>query len=156
MPRPPPLRSEPVAFLVSPARGFPRRRTTLQKIAAHPLITFSRNTRPFVELSELFDRSDLPKPRIHSSSSIATIVKMAVDGLGVAVIPASIVAAQIKAHQLVELDCDARLPDLQFSAGWLATPDIGIVSAVADMAAEIAIGSGATRRRIKTGARSKK
>ncbi len=142
-----PLQSERVAFLVSPSRGFSRRDTTLQKIAAHPLITFSRNTRPFVELGEMFARSDLPKPRVHASSSLATIVKMAVDGLGVAVIPVSIVAAQIKARQLIELDCDVQLSDLQFAAGWLATPDIGIVSAVADIAAEIAIGAAPARRK---------
>lgn len=141
------LRSERISFLASPALGFPKRRLALGKIAERPLITFSRNTKPFVDLTELFNKPGLSKPQIHSSSSIATIVKMAVEGLGVAVIPASIVAGEIKAKRLVELNCDARIPDLQFVAGWLATPDLGIVEPVAEMAAAISLPQPQKKRR---------
>jgi DNA-binding transcriptional LysR family regulator len=131
------LRSERVAFLASPRLGLPRRRVKLQRLADYPLITFSRNTQPFADVTELFAGSEHALPRIHASSSLATIVKMALDGLGVAVIPPSIVRREIKALRLVEVDCEARVPDLHFFAGWLATPAIGIVAPVVDIAAEV-------------------
>jgi DNA-binding transcriptional LysR family regulator len=144
------LQSERLAFLASPRLGFRRRRATLVNIAEMPLITFSRNTRPFVDLEELFNSAKLPKPRIHSSSSIATIVKMALDGLGVAVIPRSIVTREIAAKQLIELYCDAQIPDLQFVAGWLSTPDVGIVIPIAQRAVEI------SQRQRKSAAKDKR
>jgi DNA-binding transcriptional LysR family regulator len=132
------LNAERLAFLASPRLGLPRRRTSVAAIAEHPIITFSRNTQPYVNLSELFSDPDLAPPRIHASASVATIVKMALDGLGVAVLPPSIVRDEIKAKRLVELSCETRLPHLQFVAGWLATPDVGLVRTVVEIAAEIA------------------
>jgi len=133
------LCNERVAFLASPRLGLPRRRVGLRRLAEHPIITFSRNTQPFADLAELFADPELAPPRIHASASLATIVKMALDGLGVAVIPPSIVRDEIKQKRVVELGCEARLPDLQFVAGWLATPDVGIVAPVVEIAVEVAV-----------------
>ena len=129
---------ERLAFVASPKLGLGGKRVSLQKLAGHSIITFSRNTQPYVNLSELFADPSLVQPRIHASASLATVVKMALDGLGVAVIPPSIVREEIKAKRLIELNCDARLPDLQFVAGWLATPDAGIVTSVVEIAAAVA------------------
>jgi DNA-binding transcriptional LysR family regulator len=132
-----PLRNERVAFLASPRLGLPKRQVGLRRLAEFPLITFSRNTQPFADVTELFADPALAQPRIHASSSIATIVKMALDGLGVAAIPPSIVRDEIKARRLVEVDCEARLPDLHFVAGWLATPAVGIVEPVVEIATDV-------------------
>jgi DNA-binding transcriptional LysR family regulator len=129
-----PLSKERLAFLASPGLGFPRR-TSLGAIAEHPIITYSRRTQPFVNLSALFTD---PRPLIHASASVAAIVKMAEDGLGVAVLPPTIVREQIAAGRLVELQCKERLPDLEFVVGWLPTPDIGLVERVAEMAGDVA------------------
>jgi len=129
-----PLNRERLAFLASPGCGLSPR-TSLAALAEHPIITFSRRTQPFVNLSALF--SD-PQPLIHASASVAAIVRMAEAELGVAVLPPTIVREQIAARRLVELRCEARLPDLQFVAGWLATPDVGLVERVAEMAAQVA------------------
>ncbi len=45
---------------------------------------------------------------------------------------------QIAAGRFVELRCEARLPGLQFVAGWLSTPGVGLVERVAEMAADVA------------------
>jgi DNA-binding transcriptional LysR family regulator len=129
-----PLNKERLAFLASPGLGLPRR-TSLAAIAEHPIITYSRRTQPFVQLSALF--SD-PRPLIHASASVSAIVRMAKDGLGVAVLPPTIVRDEVAAGRLVELRCEARLPDLEFVAGWLPTPDVGLVERVAEMAGDVA------------------
>ena len=83
----------------------------LARIAAFPIITFARNTQPYMRLRELLADPHLPPTRIHASAALATAVRMALDGLGVALIPASIVAEDVKAGRLVEVGCPAVIPD---------------------------------------------
>ncbi|KAB2850165.1 MAG: LysR family transcriptional regulator [Hyphomicrobiaceae bacterium] len=129
---------ERLGFYASPALGFGGRKTTLARIVEHPIITFSRNTQPFVGLSELLADPSLPLPRIHASASLATIVRMALDGIGVATIPKSVARGEVRQGKLVEIRCEARMPDLRFVAGWLATPDAGLVRHAVDMAVAVA------------------
>ena len=63
---------------------------------------------------------------------------MALDGLGVALIPASIVADDVKAGRLVEVGCPAVIPDLQFVAGWLVTPDTRLIALALEIASAAA------------------
>jgi DNA-binding transcriptional LysR family regulator len=92
----------------------------------------------------------LPPARIHASAALATAVRMALDGLGVALIPASIVAEDVKAGRLVEVGCPAVMPNLQFVAGWLATPDARLIALALDIASTAAStteGSNTTTRK---------
>ncbi len=147
-----PLSSEPIRFFASPKLGFAPGQNPLARIAAHPIITFARNTQPYMRLRELLADPHLPPARIHASAALATAVRMALDGLGVALIPASIVAEDVKAGRLVEVGCPAVIPDLQFVAGWLATPDtrlIALALEIASAAASTTEGSdGARRKRV--------
>ncbi|MGO6900076.1 hypothetical protein ACCS96_05985 [Rhizobium ruizarguesonis] len=71
---------------------------------------------------------------------------MALDSLGIAVIPPAIVALELAAGRLVALDISPKLPDLQFVAGWLGTPDRRTLEEVVEIAsraierAELAFG----------------
>ena len=63
------------------------RQLSLDELAASPLITYARNTRPYAELSrQLRKNTELPT-RIYSSSSLAAIHRMALDGVGIANLP---------------------------------------------------------------------
>ena len=63
---------------------------------------------------------------------------MAVEGLGVAVIPTSIVENELADGRLQLLSTELKIPPLTFSASWLASPDTLAVELVADLAAGIA------------------
>jgi DNA-binding transcriptional LysR family regulator len=126
-----------LGFFASPALAVGRR-ASLAEIARHPIITFSRRTQPYETLRELFQRTDLPPVTLNASASLSTVVRLAVEGLGIAVVPAAIVAMEVAEGRLREVVTDAVLPDLVFSASWLATPDAGANEAVAKLAAEIA------------------
>lgn len=130
-----PLRSEPIRFFASPRLGFTAAQNTLARIAAFPIITFARNTQPYMRLRELLADPHLPPTRIHASAALATAVRMALDGLGVALIPASIVTDDVAAGRLAEIGCAESVPDLQFVAGWLAAPDTRLI----ELALEIAV-----------------
>ncbi len=133
-----PLCRERIAFFGSPKLGLPPDERQLAEIVAFPIITFSRNTQPYARLRELLSERDLTHARVHSSSSLATAVRMALDGLGVALIPASIVASDVKAGRLLEIPCAATVPDLQFVAGWLSQSDKSIIAPAVELAEAVA------------------
>jgi DNA-binding transcriptional LysR family regulator len=68
---------------------------------------------------------------------------MAIEGLGIAVIPTSIVENELADGRLQLLSTDLKIPPLTFSASWLASPDTLAVELVADFAAKIAQDSAA-------------
>jgi DNA-binding transcriptional LysR family regulator len=102
------------------------------------MITFPRKTRPYEAVRAVFDRPDLPPIRLHASASLATVIHMAIEGLGIAVIPAAIVENELADGRLQLLDTDVKLPPLTFSASWLSSPDTVAIERVAGLARQIA------------------
>ncbi|MGB9114644.1 LysR family transcriptional regulator [Bradyrhizobium sp.] len=132
-----------VGFLASPALGLGNGPLTVRDLAKFPIITFPSKTQPYELVRSLFNRPDLPPIRLHASASLATVVHMAIEGLGVAVIPTAIVENELADGRLRLLSTDLKIPPLTFSASWLASPDTLAVELVADLAAKIAQDSAA-------------
>ena len=85
-------------------------------------MTFSRNTHPYIVLREMFARAGLPVT-IHASASLATVVRMALDGIGIAVIPPAILDnVVIAVGQLRPVKTAAKLPSLNFVVAWPSSP----------------------------------
>jgi DNA-binding transcriptional LysR family regulator len=127
-----------IGFLASPALGLGKGPLTVRDLAKFPVITFPSKTQPYELVRSLFNRPDLPPIRLHASASLATVVHMAIEGLGVAVIPTAIVQNELADGRLQLLSTDLKIPPLTFSASWLASPDTLAVELVADLAARIA------------------
>lgn len=128
----------PVGFLASPSLGLGDRRLGVDELAKFPIITFPRKTQPYENVRALFNRPHLPPIRLHASASLGTVIHMAIEGLGIAVIPNAIVADQLSDGRLHRIDTDLTLPPLTFSASWLESPDTTAIERVAEIAAEIA------------------
>ena len=133
----------PIGFLASPSLGLGTDPLKVQDLAKFPIITFPRKTQPYEIVRSLFNRPDLPPIRLHASASLATVIHMAIEGLGIAVIPTSIVEDELADGRLQLLSTDLKIPPLTFSASWLASPDTLAVELVADLAATIAQDSAA-------------
>jgi DNA-binding transcriptional LysR family regulator len=128
----------PVGFFASPALGFGNGPHALAELAKFPIITFPSKTRPYEMVRALFNRPELPPIRLHASASLATVIHMANEGLGIAVIPAAIVENELANGRLQQLDTELNIPPLTFSAAWLASPEMVAVERVADLAGRIA------------------
>jgi DNA-binding transcriptional LysR family regulator len=135
------LRDYPIGFLASPALGLGSAPLSLNELARFPIITFPRKTQPYEAVRALFNRPDLPPIRLHASASLATVIHMATEGLGIAVIPAAIVENELINGRLQLLATDFSMQPLTFTASWLASPDSIAVERVAGLAAQIAQGS---------------
>jgi DNA-binding transcriptional LysR family regulator len=134
----------PVSFVTSPSLGLGKGPFTLKELAKFPIITFARKTQPYETVRSLFNRPDLPPIRLHASASLATVIHMAIEGLGIAVIPAAIVENELADGKLSELKTSFQIKPLTFCAAWLTSPEETAVERVVDLAAKIAQGNSAT------------
>jgi DNA-binding transcriptional LysR family regulator len=132
----------PVGFFASPSLGFGDGPHALAELAKFPIITFPSKTRPYEMVRALFNRPELPPIRLHASASLATVIHMANEGLGIAVIPAAIVENELASGRLQQLGTDFNIPPLTFSAAWLASPEMVAVERVAELAGRIAQSGG--------------
>ncbi len=134
----------PISFVASPTLGLGNDRVSAQEIARFPIITFPRKTQPYESVRSLLNQPDLPPIRLHASASLATVIHMAIEGLGIAVIPAAIVENELANGRLQELRTDLTMPPLTFTASWLASPETVAVERVAELAARIASNAAAS------------
>jgi DNA-binding transcriptional LysR family regulator len=133
-----PLCDYPIGFLASPSLGLGNGPLTVHDLAKFPIITFPRKTQPYEIVRSLFNRPELPPVRLHASASLATVIHMAIEGLGIAVIPTAIVENELADGRLQLLATDLKISPLTFSASWLASPDTVAVELVAGLAGKIA------------------
>lgn len=124
----------PLAFVASPSLALPPSPVSLAALAKFPLITFSRLTRPYNAVSELFARPELPPIRLHASASLAPAVRMALDGKAIAVIPPATVQKELDENKLRIIVAEASLPDIVFTASWPHNPGDSVAEIVADIA----------------------
>jgi DNA-binding transcriptional LysR family regulator len=132
-----PLCSFGVEFVASSRIKFPHKSIGLDDIVKWPIITFSRNTQPYINLRDLFARNGL-RPTMHASASLATAVRMALDGIGIAVIPPAILKNVAPGGKLRRLATRIDLPPLNFVASWPTTPDNPVARRVAEIAIDVA------------------
>ncbi|MEH2481986.1 DNA-binding transcriptional LysR family regulator [Nitrobacteraceae bacterium AZCC 2146] len=128
----------PVGFLASPSLKLGDGPLSVHDLAKFPIITFSRKTRPYEIVRSLFNRPDLPPIRLHASASMSTVIHMAIEGLGIALIPTAIIENELAAGRLQLLSTDLKISPLTFSASWLASPDTVAIELVADLATKLA------------------
>ena len=136
-----PLCSFPLAFVAGDRIKFGRKNVPLVELAKWPIITFSRNTQPYIFVRELFDRAGL-QPTIHASASLATVVRMALDGIGVAVIPPAILANVVAGEAAAPAeDGSGHFPTSTTSSAGRRRPDSFAAQKVAEIATRVAQGA---------------
>lgn len=126
-----------VGFVASPALGVPSP-ATIYDLARYPLITFARKTQPYEAVRSLFNRPDLPPVNLHASASLATLIHLAAESFGIAVMPHDLVADDLATGRLKLIATEIVMPQLNFCASWLDAPDNLSVQLLVDIAASVA------------------
>ena len=111
---------------------------TQEDLKAITIKKFARRTRPYWQLLELFEKAHLHKVRVFANSSLSSIIRMALDGIGVAAIPSQVVAEHLAAGQLRALDTGHEMPVLSFTASFFRRADMPLNSIVAEFAQQVA------------------
>lgn len=133
-----PLCSYELAFVARPDLPVGPEPLDLAALARWPMITYSRDTGPYRQLAELFRGPGLAAPRLFANASLASIVRMALDGIGVGVIAPAAIAGELRSGALRRLRTEARLRPLAFTAAYADTPGNEVAAAVARLAGEVA------------------
>ncbi len=133
-----PLCSYPLAWFAAPRLPLPAGKVVLSDVARWPIITFRRGSAPHDSVSRLLFASELTQARIFGSSSIAGIVRMALDGIGTCVLPPSVVTSYVAEGALRQLDLAQELAPIDFHISYPAKTENFLVAVVADLAASTA------------------
>lgn len=133
-----PLCSYPLAWVAKPGMAVG---ATLAELSAWPILTYPRGTGPHEHLLALLARHapSLPvRPRVFANSSVSSIVRMVLDGIGVGLIAPAAIERELAEGALQLLDGSPPLPPLVFTASYADTPDGALAAAVARMAQDVA------------------
>jgi DNA-binding transcriptional LysR family regulator len=102
------------------------------------VLTHARHTQSFLELVDHADTTGISKARFVPSSSLSSCLQMAVEGMGVALVPQAMGAKEIAAGRLVVLDVDWTALPLRVAARYQAEKVARFVEHAAHIAAEVA------------------
>jgi DNA-binding transcriptional LysR family regulator len=132
-----PLCEYPIAWIASPDLELSDQ-PTLEEVACWPVITYARQTHPYRQVAELFAQVGIRRPQFFANASVATIVRMVQDGIGVGVVARAVVAEDLAAGRLRELRGLPPLSPLSYVACYTAPPEGGLGRMVAMLAQEAA------------------
>lgn len=142
-----PLSSYELGWVASRDLALPRGRLALAAVAAWPIITHLRHTRPHRAVQDLLKRAGCSEARVYTSSSISTTVTLILNGIGVGVIPVAAVARELRERKLRRLDvADTSLPPYDFVAVYPRAGETFIAATVAELAQEVAAEARRERR----------
>jgi DNA-binding transcriptional LysR family regulator len=83
-----------------------------------PFISFGKDARPYEELVAYLAQQGIEAPRIHSVSTLMTIVRMTMEGLGIGALPVATVLDEWRRGQLYRIDLPVPLPDMIYDVIW--------------------------------------
>lgn len=124
-------------WVASPKLNLPDQPMALAELSTWPIVTYPRKSQPYMAIRSLVDPMN-HSTRIHSSSSLSTIIRMTVDGLGVSALPREILQRELSAGTLRRFEVAAKVPDLAFSAAYRAGPGGNVIQAIVELALAIA------------------
>lgn len=129
----------PMAWIASPQLRLGRPPISLKRVGRWPVLTYTSNTDPHRSVRRILVEGGVPTPRIYGSSALSVIVRMALDGIGTAVIAPVILGRELAQGELQLLDVRApELPPLNYTACWMQGPDSYVARTVAQAAQYIA------------------
>ena len=129
----------PLSWVASPKLKVGRQPISLRRLAEWPVITYPSTTDPHRAARQMLLQAGVESPRMYGSSALSVIVRMALDGIGTALIAPVILRRELAQGELRILDVkDGEVPPLHYTACWMQGPDSQVPRTVAEAAQQIA------------------
>jgi DNA-binding transcriptional LysR family regulator len=133
-----PLCDLPLRWVGATSLGMHEEALTLSDLAAYPILSFSRNSGPHKFIERLFG-NHLGKPvRVNCMTSASALVRLVVDGFGVALIPPAIIPRELQEGDVQLLKVDAEMPALPLIGSFRTRPESPLFEQIALLAQEAA------------------
>jgi DNA-binding transcriptional LysR family regulator len=130
-----PLCSFPLVWVAGAGLDLPDRLLDVGELAQWPILTYARNTKPFREISERLREESSKSVRFISSTSLAACFRLAVDNVGIATLPKSMVQQALARKVVTALDVVWTPSELNFTATYLKAP----YNSLAEISARLAV-----------------
>ncbi len=124
-------------FACSPKLGLGPGPLSDDVLERQAFVTYPRNTPNYHQLQQILRERTRKIPRIHVSASIATIIRMAVDGIGICMLPVAVMQAELARNELHLVDPRIDVPPIRFTATCRAAPEDALMPSLARMAVEV-------------------
>lgn len=109
---------------------------SVAELGAMPLITFPRNSPPYRVIAPYFLDESVLASQLSSSNSLPAMIRLAIDGFGIAAVPTLVVQDEIKSGKLISMQVRKPFPPLPFVATY--HPRAGHLEKVAELARQSA------------------
>lgn len=127
------------AWVATPSFGLGGRELTLHDLTEHPVLTFSRNSVPHIWLLRQFEEMGVQPPVISNSNSLSAMLRLARDGIGVALLPVPMVVPMIAEGVVERLSITPQFPALKLHAVYADDPENLIPSMLSVIAREASL-----------------
>lgn len=129
-----PLSSYAQVWVGSPSLMLKNKGLGLADLVDYPLLSFPRGTKPWQYLQEALKPLAGARPMLHTCSSVASLLELAEQGLGLALLPEPLVVDHLATGRLDRLDIDINVPNLDFCCTWRVDDDRILPGLLADSA----------------------
>lgn len=124
-------------WVASPRLEVPERPLEIEEIARFPILSFPTDSSRHGSVVSYFRRSGIEKVRLHTAS-LATLIRLTVDGLGLAAIPIAAIERELAAGELRVLPARKEFPAIALYAMYLELLERPLPALIAQMAADCA------------------
>lgn len=120
--------------------SIPAEPLELVDLVRFPILAYSKGSQPHHAIQRLLEAAGIATDgaRIYNTNSIATMIRLLCDGIGMTTLPPAVVREPLAAGLIRRVAVNARIPPLHFHAAYADRPGNPIPAAIAGMAAEIA------------------
>jgi DNA-binding transcriptional LysR family regulator len=125
-------------WVAAPSLPLGHGRSTLAELAAYPVISFPKGSQPNSAIRHFFDQYPELDVVMHSANSLATIIRMTMDGVGVATIPPVVAPRELERGELVLVEAEQPIPPMRLHATYFDSPKKLIPATIAELAREAA------------------
>ena len=124
-------------WVASPKMQLTETALELSDIAEYPVLTFSKESAPHHWLVQLFEEAGIDHPRISNFNSLASILQLTVEGMGITNLPRKVVNPYLADNRLERLRISPVSQPFTCFAIYPDYSDRPLVSAIADIAVEV-------------------
>lgn len=127
-----PLCSYPQCWVTTPNHSLANNTVcSIEELSQSPILSFPRDSRPWHYLQQYFSPLNEP-PVIHTCSSVANLLTLVNQGVGIALLPTPLVEQSLITKELVTLQTETEPPALSFCYSWRLDDDRILPKLLAD------------------------
>lgn len=126
----------PMAWVANPRRYPFAHEIDVTELARYPIISYPRGSKPYRMIERYFEAQAPNQVRLSSSNSLSTLIRLAVDGFGIAAIPPAVIERELAEGQLARIPVRQPFPGLECHAVYYAASRSAAPALVAELAHE--------------------